>query len=132
MTGIPNYYIQIWEKYVGKVKPEGGDREDWIETCSRLCWGVRNLGEDAIVRVHGKTDLDSKRLIGLPHFGQVLNMPPIDQYADPSHADRYAINPNVRMLMHRRRNSVPSTRMTSNMRSLLLLRTVSRRSSSNS
>mgnify|MGYP000508055611 CR=1 FL=1 len=26
MTGIPNYYIQIWEKYVGKVKPEGGDR----------------------------------------------------------------------------------------------------------
>lgn len=20
MTGIPNYYIQIWEKYVGKVK----------------------------------------------------------------------------------------------------------------
>lgn len=102
MTGIPNYYIQIWEKYVGKVKPEGGDREDWIETCSRLYWGVRNLGEDAIVRVHGKTDLDSKRLIGLPHFGQVLNMPPIDQYADPSHADRYAINPNVRMLMHRK------------------------------
>lgn len=42
MTGIPNYYIQIWEKYVGKVKPEGGDREDWIETCSRLYWGVRN------------------------------------------------------------------------------------------
>ena len=73
MTGIPNYYIQIWEKYVGKVKPEGGDREDWIETCSRLYWGVRNLGEDAIVRVHGKTDLDSKRLIGLPHFGQVVN-----------------------------------------------------------
>ena len=102
MTGIPNYYIQIWEKYVGKVKPEGGDREDWIETCYRLYWGVRNLGEDAIVRVHGKTDLDSKRLIGLPHFGQVLNMPPIDQYADPSHADRYAINPNVRMLMHRK------------------------------
>lgn len=102
MTGIPNYYIQIWEKYVGKVKPEGGDREDWIETCSRLYWGVRNLGEDAIVRVHGKTDLDSKRLIGLPHFGQVLDMPPIDQYADPSHADRYAINPNVRMLMHRK------------------------------
>lgn len=102
MTGIPNYYIQIWEKYVGKVKPEGGDREDWIETCSRLYWGVRNLGEDAIVRVHGKTDLDSKRLIGLPHFGQVLDMPPIDQYADPSHADRYAINSNVRMLMHRK------------------------------
>lgn len=31
MTGIPNYYIQIWEKYVGKVKPEGGDREDWSQ-----------------------------------------------------------------------------------------------------
>lgn len=102
MTGIPNYYIQIWEKYVGKVKPEGGDREDWIETCSRLYWGVRNLGEDAIVRVHGKTDIDPKQLIGLPHFGQVLDMPPIDQYADPSHADRYAINSNVRMLMHRK------------------------------
>lgn len=44
MTGIPNYYIQIWEKYVGKVKPEGGDREDWIETCSRLyrfCFGEK-------------------------------------------------------------------------------------------
>ena len=53
MTGIPNYYIQIWEKYVGKVKPEGGDREDWIETCSRLYWGVRNLGEDAIVLCEG-------------------------------------------------------------------------------
>lgn len=102
MTGIPDYYIQIWEKYVGKVKPEEGDREDWIETCSRLYWGVRNLGEDAIVRVHGKTDIDSKQLIGLPHFGQVLDMPPIDQYADPSHADRYAINSNVRMLMHRK------------------------------
>ena len=102
MTGIPDVYIQAWKKYVGKVEPQGGDREDWIETCSRLYWGVRNLGEDAIVRVHGKTDIDSKQLIGLPHFGQVLDMPPIDQYADPSHADRYAINSNVRMLMHRK------------------------------
>lgn len=98
MTGIPDVYIQAWKKYVGKVEPQGGDREDWIETCSRLYWGVRNLGEDAIVRVHGKTDIDPKQLIGLPHFGPVLDMSPIDQYADPSHADRYAINSNVRML----------------------------------
>lgn len=24
LTGIPDYYIQAWEKYVGKVQPEGG------------------------------------------------------------------------------------------------------------
>lgn len=102
LTGIPDYYVQSWEKYVGKVEPQGGDREKWIETCSQLYWGVRNLGEDAIVRVHGKTNVEARQLIGLPHFGKVLNLPTVDQCADPSHADRYANNPEVRNLMHRR------------------------------
>ena len=43
MTGIPNYYIQIWEKYVGKVKPEGGDREDWSQLPR---WRASRLGRE--------------------------------------------------------------------------------------
>lgn len=101
LTGIPESYIDAWERYVCKVEPQGGDREDWVETCSRLYWGVRNLGLDAIVRVHGDAGVDPTKLVGLPHLGQVMNHPAIDQYADPSQADRYASNPNIRMLMHR-------------------------------
>lgn len=102
LTGIPDHYIHAWEKYVGKVRPEGGDREDWIELCSRLYWGTRNLGDDAIVRICNRDEVNPRDLIGLPHFGPVLRTPSIDQIGDPSKADMYAINPNVRMLMHRK------------------------------
>lgn len=102
LTRIPDHYIQAWEKYVGKVQPEGGDREDWLELCARLYWGTRNLGDDAIVRICGRDDVNPRDLIGLPHFGPVLRTPSIDQIGDPSKADMYAINPNVRMLMHRK------------------------------
>ena len=102
LTGIPDDYIQAWERYVGPVTPGDGDREDWIETCARLCWGVRDLGDDAIVRVHGKWDGDNGALIGLPHFGPVMKVKTCDQVREASTANRYMVNPTVRQLMHRR------------------------------
>lgn len=72
LAGVPDGYIRAWEEHVGPVEPAGGDREDWIEMCARLYWGVRNLGDDAIVRVHGRWRGDDGSLAGLPHFGHVL------------------------------------------------------------
>lgn len=64
LAGVPDGYIRAWEEHVGPVEPAGGDREDWIEKCARLYWGVRNLGDDAIVRVHGRWRGDDGSLAG--------------------------------------------------------------------
>lgn len=102
LAGVPDGYIRAWEEHVGPVGPAGGDREDWIEMCARLYWGVRNLGDDAIVRVHGRWRGDDGSLAGLPHFGHVLaHCRTPDQVADSSLASRYRLNPVVRGLMHR-------------------------------
>lgn len=102
LAGVPDGYIRAWEEHVGPVEPAGGDREDWIEMCARLYWGVRNLGDDAIVRVHGRWRGDDGSLAGLPHFGHVLaHCQTPDQVADSSLASRYRLNPTVRGLMHR-------------------------------
>ena len=102
LAGVPDGYIRAWEEHVGPVGPAGGDREDWIEMCARLYWGVRNLGDDAIVRVHGRWRGDDGSLAGLPHIGHVLaHCRTPDQVADSSLASRYRLNPMVRGLMHR-------------------------------
>lgn len=102
LAGVPDGYIRAWEEHIGPVGPAGGDREDWIEMCARLYWGVRNLGDDAIVRVHGRWRGDDGSLAGLPHFGHVLaHCQTPDQVADSSLASRYRLNPVVRGLMHR-------------------------------
>lgn len=102
LAGVPDGYIRAWEEHVGPVGPAGGDREDWIEMCARLYWGVRNLGDDAIVRVHGRWRGDDGSLAGLPHIGHVLaHCRTPDQVADSSLASRYRLNPVVRGLMHR-------------------------------
>lgn len=102
LDGVPDGYIRAWEEHVGPVGPAGGDREDWIEMCARLYWGVRNLGDDAIVRVHGRWRGDDGSLAGLPHIGHVLaHCRTPDQVADSSLASRYRLNPMVRGLMHR-------------------------------
>lgn len=102
LAGVPDGYIRAWEEHVGPVGPAGGDREDWIEMCARLYWGVRNLGDDAIVRVHGRWRGDDGSLAGLPHIGHVLaHCRTPDQVADSSLAARYRLNPMVRGLMHR-------------------------------
>lgn len=102
LTDIPDGYIRAWEEHVGFVTPGGGDREEWIEMAARLYWGLRNLGDDAIVRVHGQWKGDDASLAGLPHLGHVLaHCQTPDQLADPSLAARYRLNPVVRGLMHR-------------------------------
>lgn len=102
LTGIPGEYIRAWEEHVGPVTPQGGDREEWTEMCARLYWGLRNLGDDAIVRVHGQWKGDDASLAGLPHLGHVLSyLQAVDQMSDPSAANRYRLNPVVRGLMHR-------------------------------
>ena len=102
MSGIPDGYIRAWEEHVGLVTPQGGDREEWTEMAARLYWGPRNLGDDAIVRVHGHWKGDDTSLAGLPHLGHVLaHCQTPDQVADSSLAARYRLNPVVRGLMHR-------------------------------
>lgn len=101
LADIPDEYIHTWKKYVGHAQPGDGDREEWIEMCSRLYWGVHNLGDDAIVRVHGKWNGDNRSLIGLPHFGPVMKVKTCDQRKEPSTANRYMLNPAVRNRMHR-------------------------------
>lgn len=102
LTGVPDGYIRAWKRYVGPVRPGRGDREEWTEMAARLYWGLRNLGDDAIVRVHGQWKGDDASLAGLPHLGHVLaHCQTPDQVADSSLAARYRLNPVVRGLMHR-------------------------------
>ena len=101
LTGIPDAYVRAWERHVGPVRPGQGDREEWTEMAARLYWGERNLGDDVVIRVHGRWRGNDHGLIGLPHFGHVLRCRTVDQLAEPSRANRYRLNPVVRMLMRR-------------------------------
>lgn len=126
MTRIPQTILDDWRTYVGSIEPSDGDYEDWVETACRLHYGLKHL-PNPLVRIPHVWQGDDGKLCGLPHYGMVMKYPTIDQIREPGDADRYQLDPCVRMLMHRHTISCStSPEDTENAFSQLLLQGVTR------